>query len=458
MPSIGGPCADSYQGARSMQPAQVVQAHQQLLQQRIYTPDQKSLEKLDEKNKGRAEAGKPPLSESFVLGVTQQVEQVTNDPNVKDKSKAIDQIRKQAGLTKGEMKDLVTKRLSGIYGQGQKEMKAYHDQRKHELNDTLDQAKHIYGDHSAQAESVRAQIKDLDANLKPYEQQLGAKSKMYGDMYGGFWSKLKKVANIARNFVKYIPVVGTAIDLGIRAAQSIYDIAKYGWKEGLERTAMNFAGYVTNGLGDKLGDMGGIAAHIGSGIEKGYQYGMPAYGTAVRAANGDVLGAIGQGACLGSAIHSEGTVGEVFSDVRQAASTGRAIERGDYIEAAARGADLGLSIDDSGRVGEAFNDIAKGAHTAGHVERAVGDAVRGNFAGAICNSADVSREWGEWAHQDTSQVTEALEDLYGPARCGQRIYDDPLGTTASACSARLERYLRAHDQRWAARVFGPEDA
>lgn len=382
---------------RPMSTGDVVSCHQQILQQRIYSLDAGAQKKLSEYEKDRANDKKPPLGERTVLSATAEAEQIMRDPEIKDKEKAVDEVRKKYGMSEDEMKDLVTQRVSKIYDDGKEEIKRFREQREKDFDKSIDSAEKTYGNDSPEVASLKAEKEQLKTGLKSYEKALGQISDAYDDKYPSFWKKvggvLGKVFNFALDFVKFIPGVGTAIDLGIKAVKGIYNVVTDGW-DGLKRTALDLAGSLTGGIVDKLG-LGDIAGKVVSIANDVKGYASSGFGVISSLARGDVLGAIGSGAGLGSSI------------------------------AGTRGA------------GDVFNAIGDGARTGQQAIRAFNGFASGDLGAGFSSLSRVSTGVGSLTGWDTGDFSSALSSASGVANNARAFAVNPIETSSAILYQRL---------------------
>ena len=105
-PPLISPEISSYQSssdAFSSEVQGVAQSVQQKVEQAIANPEQAVLEKLSQVNQKLQSQGKPPVD---LQKTTKDIEAITNNSSLskKEKKAQIEQLRKQLGLSKGEMK------------------------------------------------------------------------------------------------------------------------------------------------------------------------------------------------------------------------------------------------------------------------------------------------------------------------------------------------------------------
>ncbi|MBL7686080.1 MAG: hypothetical protein JNK65_08625 [Deltaproteobacteria bacterium] len=255
------------------------QSIEQQTQQRIYNPDPETQTKLNEVNSKRAKDGKAPID---FLKTTQEIERIMNDPNLSDKDKKdrIGKIRKDLGLSKGDMKKLFTKRLAKIYDEAKKQLEL----RIKNFENAVKQAEKTYGKDSPQALAAKQRLEMAKNLLGPKLEEYKGKSSLYGSMFpsGGFWSKLggafkkiggfvKKVASgftkimdFATPFLKFIPGVGQMISAGWGAVKGIAQAIKGNWKGMLSSFIQGLP--MVPGVGSFLSKM---PSWIGKGIQLG---------------------------------------------------------------------------------------------------------------------------------------------------------------------------------------------
>jgi hypothetical protein len=209
-----------------------VELNQKQLKSELTNPDSKTLENLSKVNQKRSAKGMAPLSLPLV---TQKLEAIYKDSALSDKQKKekIEQLRKQLGLSKGEMKALFTKRIETAYKNAEKRLAAFEQAKSEQLKSELQQAEASYGKDSAQAKAVQSKLDSLKSSLEPERQKLKAHAKFFGSLYPSFFSKLgsafKKIGqvlskglSVLAKVVRFIPALGPAVAGALRSVQSLF--------------------------------------------------------------------------------------------------------------------------------------------------------------------------------------------------------------------------------------------
>jgi hypothetical protein len=208
-----------------------VSLNQKQLKSELANPDAKTLEKLSKVNQKRSAKGMAPLSLPLV---TEKLEAIYKDSALSDKQKKqkIEQLRKQLGLSKGEMKALFTKRIEAAYKNAEKRLAAFEQAKSEQLKSELQQAEATHGKDSAQAKAVQGKLDSLKSSLEPERQQLKAHAKFFGSLYPSFFSKLgsafKKIGQVLSKglavlakVVRFIPAFGPVVSGALRSVQSL---------------------------------------------------------------------------------------------------------------------------------------------------------------------------------------------------------------------------------------------
>ncbi|HKX11783.1 MAG TPA: hypothetical protein VJP40_01430 [bacterium] len=235
-------------------------------------PDTQVLEKLGEVNRKRSAKGLAPID---LPKLTQQLEAIYKDSSLSEKQKKekIEQLRKQLGLSKGEMKALFTKRIEAAYKNAEKRLAAFEQAKSNQLKAELERAEASYGKDSAQAKTVRDKLDALKSSLQPERESLKAHAKFFGSLYPSFWSKLgsafkkigqglAKAMGVLATVVRFIPALGPVVSSAIRSVQSL-----------LQGKIGQFANKLLGMLGDAknllpmIPGVGAIAGFAVSGIE-----------------------------------------------------------------------------------------------------------------------------------------------------------------------------------------------
>jgi chromosome segregation ATPase len=182
----------SYQNSASGWDAQFRDGAQRLRQElnrEIDTPSPEDRTNLDKVNEKLRNQGKSPID---FAATTRQIEGIMSESGTspKEKKEKIEALRKQLGLSKGEMKRLFTKRLSRIYKQKAEQLRQYRDAQIAQLQAQITQAEKIYGPNSPQVTELKRRETALRQTLDPMIQSLSERGKFYGSLYPSFWSKI----------------------------------------------------------------------------------------------------------------------------------------------------------------------------------------------------------------------------------------------------------------------------
>ncbi len=167
----------------------------QELQQKINTPEPEIQNRLNTLNSNRVREGKTPLNFSTT---NQEIEKILNNPSLgnKEKKDQIENLRKQLGLSKKDMKKLFTKRLARLH----QELAQKIQNRAQSLAQNLEQIEKTYGKESAQAIAARQRLSSVQQILKNETEKHQQISKLCKNLYPSFWGKIggffKKVGSV----------------------------------------------------------------------------------------------------------------------------------------------------------------------------------------------------------------------------------------------------------------------
>ena len=233
----------------------------------------KVLEKISELNQKRTGKGLEPIS---MPKVTRQLEAIYRDSSLSEKQKKekIEQLRKQLGLSKGDMKKLFTKRIEAAYKSAEKRLADFERAKSEQLNSELKQAEANYGKDSAQAKSVSDKLATFKSSLDLEKQNLKAQAKFFGSIYPSFFSKLgaafkkfgqifSKVLGILAQALRFIPALGPVVSGAMRSIQSLLQGKFKDFGKALLSTAMGAA----KNLAHLIPGVGAIASFAVTGIE-----------------------------------------------------------------------------------------------------------------------------------------------------------------------------------------------
>jgi small-conductance mechanosensitive channel len=242
------------------------------LTQELSHPEPKVLEKLSEVNQKRSAKGLAPID---LPKVTKQLEAIYKDSHLSEKQKKekIEQLRKQLGLSKGEMKALFTKRIEAAYKNAEKRLAAFEQAKSNQLKSELQRAEASYGKDSAQAKAVRDKLDSLKSSLQSERESLKAHAKFFGSLYPSFWSKLgsafkkigqglAKALSVLATAVRFIPALGPVVSSALRSVQSLFQgkLGQFG------KSLLGLVGSAKNLL-PMIPGVGAIAGLAVNGIE-----------------------------------------------------------------------------------------------------------------------------------------------------------------------------------------------
>lgn len=250
-----------------------ISQNQKQLKAELKNPDPKVLEKLSQVNKKRASKGLAPVN---LAAVSERLEAIYQDASLSDKQKKekIDELRKELGLSKGEMKSLFTKRIEKAYKNAEKRLATFEKAKSEQLQAELKQAEATYGKESAQAKSVQTKIDNLKSSLEPERSKLKSHANFFGSIYPGFFSKLggffkkvgqgfaKAIGAIALA-VRYIPGLGPMVSSALRSVQSLVQGKLKDFGKNLLGTALSAAKNFLHAIPG----VGTIASYAVTGIE-----------------------------------------------------------------------------------------------------------------------------------------------------------------------------------------------
>jgi len=167
----------------------------QELQEKINTPEPEIQNRLNTLNSNRVREGKTPLNFSTT---NQEIEKILNNPslNNKEKKDQIENLRKQLGLSKKDMKKLFTKRLARLH----QELAQKIQNRAQSLAQNLERLENTYGKESSQAIAARQRLSSVQQILKNETEKHQQISKLCKNLYPSFWGKIggffKKVGSV----------------------------------------------------------------------------------------------------------------------------------------------------------------------------------------------------------------------------------------------------------------------
>jgi len=218
----GNPCnASQYQSSSTSidQEADniITTVHKQIARA-LAQSDSKTLKKLMQVNQKRSLKGLPPID---LQKTTQDLEDIQNNASLSpnEKKKQIETLRKELGLSKGEMKSLFTKRLGSLYKEAEKSLARFEKAKQDQLKSQQNQAESLYGKNSPQARDIQSTLDSLQQRIDPEKQRLGESSQFYRSLYPGFFAKLggffKKIGGGFLRFLdgiasvlRFIPGIG----------------------------------------------------------------------------------------------------------------------------------------------------------------------------------------------------------------------------------------------------------
>lgn len=194
--------------------------------------------------------GKTSLDfQSIMSKMTQILENDALDG--KAKKTAIENLRKELGLKKSDMKKFFTAPLSAAYQDQYKSMQKDFDEEHSRLETQIQTAENQLGAFAPEVLDLKSQLNTLKTEMTPKIETAQTNYKTTKSMYkGGFWSKIggffkkvgstiktglkkassfvgkisgffKKALDFALPFVQFIPVIGPALSAGMQAGEKI---------------------------------------------------------------------------------------------------------------------------------------------------------------------------------------------------------------------------------------------
>lgn len=134
----------------------------------------------------------------------------------KQKKARMEELRKASGLSRKEMRELVTGRLEKIYAAAKKEAQSYYKSVRDNLETQLKEVELTHGADSPAATQVRSQIERVDQVFQPYMDRLESNRSFLKSLYGGkscikrtfgaIGSAFKKVGSALKTAVKWSPI------------------------------------------------------------------------------------------------------------------------------------------------------------------------------------------------------------------------------------------------------------
>ncbi|MCB1214776.1 MAG: hypothetical protein KDK66_04795 [Deltaproteobacteria bacterium] len=232
----------------------------------INNPDIKTLERLDKVNAKRAKEGKSPID---LQKTTDEIRRIQEDSSLSDKEKKnkIDKLRKDLGLSKGDMKALFTKRLGKIYKKAEKRLKEFRQTKEKIFKEQLKEAEKLYGKNSPEAQAIQQKLEIVKGIIEPQEQEFKQKGDFLNSLFpsssffgkiGGFFKKVGK--GIAKG-MQTITKVGQVL---MKFASPILSkIPGIGQFVPLIQRGLNAANYLWNGkIKSFFKEIGQAALHV----------------------------------------------------------------------------------------------------------------------------------------------------------------------------------------------------
>jgi hypothetical protein len=180
---------------------------------------EKKLTELQKKMDGELKCIRPPFT---LAGVTRQVDDIMNDKSLsaKEKSKQVDQIRKDYGLPKrgdGSMSKVVTGPLSKVYKESAKRLDGLGKEIEKAGEERMKSVEKAYGKGSPEAKAakktVEADIKSAKLAQKKEHDDVKAKGDQLGNLYPSPWKKFLNIIGgilgAIGSVMKLFPGIGT---------------------------------------------------------------------------------------------------------------------------------------------------------------------------------------------------------------------------------------------------------
>jgi hypothetical protein len=402
-------------------------------------------------NAERKKQGKEPLNwakmNQEVLGVleSESVEidgKTVSTANPKEKEKAIEQLRKKYGLSKSQMREMVTQRNGSIFKESSRELKAASPEL---LNDALrryQNARNTYGPDSSEAIAAKAHLDRLQQKLDIESKRVGEVGKKLEEMYPvpkGFWEKvvdafkaigkwLYKIVDLLSPLLNLIPGIGTALYAGYQGVKFIVNAIK-GDIGGMIGSLASFAGGVGAAVGGAVGAAINTASKViqaGKGVVEAAVSGNP---LALLSAAGSAVGNIGSLGNLGSGVtkalqttQKAINIGTAGASVIQGAATGNLDQALTGLSGVAGGAG-GLA---GGKAGEVLTNVGKGIGAANNL-------AHGRVGQALAQTGDLLQPIG----QGNPGVQKAMDI----AQKGLKLGAAGAGLIQGAASGNLDQAL-----------------
>ncbi len=357
-----------------------------------------------------AEANRIASAPDFEQKVQEYAQQ--NDLDLKEArekymTQKMDSLRVKYGLTEQEMSGLVTKRMAHIYGKGAEQMHGHSQAIVGPLKHQLATIERTLGPNSREAQELRARIAKFENSTGAFTQHLGNVSEAARSMYPvptsfteDFIASLGPIADIAMAVVACVPGVGNVIGgiyFGVKAAMSA---AK---------------GDVLGMFSNMASALPGVGAAIGGATKAAFttagKVGQAAIGIGTSVADGNVLGAVGSFAGVGS--------GPVMEYAKKTFALADGISRGDVtgIVNGATGV-LGPVLGNNPLIQQVTQYSQKAAPfidaiASGDASKALG-IVSNELAPFIANNPDAARALG-WVNDGLGFVNSLSKGDYGRA-------------------------------------------
>lgn len=222
---------DSLEMSRSEAQGKVQQVKTELAQE-LQQPNSQVVSELSKLNQKRQSQGKAALHWPSTV---RQIESISQNSSLgsKEKKKQIEDLRKQLGLSKGEMKKCFTKPLEKIYRRAAEKLDEFKKQNLTQFKYELKIAEETFGKNSPQAAAIKQKQATFLRTLEPEQNKLSEQAHFYKNLYpsflsrlGGFFKKIGsgilKAAATVGSFLKHIPIIGTIMERVVQPLKYLF--------------------------------------------------------------------------------------------------------------------------------------------------------------------------------------------------------------------------------------------
>ncbi|MBI1786274.1 MAG: hypothetical protein HYR60_01830 [Acidobacteria bacterium] len=329
----------------------------------------------------------------------------------------MDGLRKQNGLSEQTMKSLVTQRMGQIYTEGASEMSSHRDVIILPLKKQLAEVEETKGPNSPEAIALRERIAKVEKTTGEYANHLGSVGEIHKNLFKvppsffeDFVSAFKVIGDVAAAVASCIPGVGQAVGAAYFGIKAIAAAAK-----GDVLGVFSSIASAIPGVGGAIGGATGAALNTAGRLA---QTGI---GVGSSIAEGNVMGALGSIAGLGSGMSP------VLDYAQRGMRLADGISRGDIgAIAGAAGSVLGPLANNPAVQGIVRNPVVQGiaqqaqnaapfldAIAKGDMGRALG-SVAGGLGPLAAGSPEAKRAL-DWINDGSRLIDAMRSGAYGKA-------------------------------------------